>query len=507
MQNNKQIGKKDLKYINVPLSIVNQRWFKSEKAVRAWFFMAWQALMPRYEKNQTTTIKGKTFHLSEGELICTRSYLAKSLGINDSAAKCSTDKLKRTDSISVKQEILSNDAKAPKNKLSRVTVKGVPVPSEPYIKMYLPVKEEDFWTNKLLAQLYMYMMCKAAYKEGYMVGAKGHAIRMEAGDMLINYKEILSALKCKEWKLKECLRTLKESGAISSKGRIGNKGILYHLTYYPQQNAERKMSPKSQANNEVVSQKKQSNHVMPTTLHNTASSLVRIENEQIIDTPVTEAVSYLFFDLKKNKEVSRLNQIIEYVNVNMPEGFPMERLKEAMDFYYKDFGGKYIQEGKVVEAITKFYNQNKTTGFAVSYIERRLKELNALLTTKQEEYNNFYYNWQLVDRAYEIFKENGCVDKIPEAKYIDCIYNALSFAVFRSSMYDTKILHSTGEKQAVNDWNDETCDKAASIESLFGKLGIDGLKDLERHIKDMFGADYAKSVKTINDEIEQLKTA
>ena len=351
------------------------------------------------------------------------------------------------------------------------------------------------------------MMCKAEYKEGYMVGAKGHAIRMEAGDMLINYKEILSALKCKEWKLKECLRTLKESGAISSKGRIGNKGILYHLTYYPQQNAERKMSPKSQANNEVVSQKKQSNHVMPTTLHNTASSLVRIENEQIIDTPVTEAVSYLFFDLKKNKEVSRLNQIIEYVNVNMPEGFPMERLKEAMDFYYKDFGGKYIQEGKVVEAITKFYNQNKTTGFAVSYIERRLKELNALLTTKQEEYNNFYYNWQLVDRAYEIFKENGCVDKIPEAKYIDCIYNALSFAVFRSSMYDTKILHSTGEKQAVNDWNDETCDKAASIESLFGKLGIDGLKDLERHIKDMFGADYAKSVKTINDEIEQLKTA
>jgi len=504
MQNNQQIGKKNLKYINVPLSIVNQRWFKSEKAVRAWFFMAWQALMPRYEKNQTTIIKGKTFHLSEGELICTRSYLAKSLGINDSAAKCSTDKLKRTDTISVKQEILSNDVKAPKNKLSRVTVKGVPVPSEPYIKMYLPVKEEEFWTNKLLAQLYMYMMCKAEYKEGYMVGAKGHAIRIEAGDMLLNYKEILSVLKCKEWKLKECLRTLKETGAITAKDRIGNKGVLWHLTYYqPRQKSEKKV----QGNNQIVSQKKQSNNVIPTPQHKASSLPVKAKNEQIIDTPVTEAISYLFFDLKKNKEVSRCNQIIEYVSANIPEGFPVDRLKEAMDSYYKEFGGKYIQEEKVVEAITKFYNQNKTTGFAVSYIERRLKELNALLTTKQEEYNNFYYNWQLVDRAYEIFKENGCVDKIPEAKYIDCIYNALSFAVFRSSMYDTKILHSTGEKQAVNDWNDETCDKAASIESLFGKLGIDGLKDLERHIKDMFGADYAKSVKTINDEIEQLKTA
>lgn len=504
MQNNKQIVKKDLNYINVPLSIVNQRWFKSEKAVRAWFFMAWQALMPRYVQNQTKRIKGKIFHLTEGELICTRSYLAKSLDINDSAAKCSTDKLKRTDTISVKQEILSNSANAPKNKLSRVTVKGVPVPSEPYIKMYLPVKEEELWTNKLLAQLYIYMVCKAEYKDGYMVGSKGHAIRMEAGDILLNYKEILSVLKCKEWKLKECLRTLKETGAITAKDRIGNKGVLWHLTYYP---PRQKSEKKAQGNSQVVSQKKQSNDVIPTPQHKASSLPVKAENEQIIDTPVTEAISYLFFDLKKNKEVSRCNQIIEYVSANIPEGFPVDRLKEAMDSYYKEFGGKYIQEEKVVEAITKFYNQNKTTGFAVSYIERRLKELNALLTTKQEEYNNFYYNWQLIDRAYEIFKENGCVDKIPEAKYIDCIYNALSFAVFRSSMYDTKILHSTGEKQAVNDWNDETCDKAASIESLFGKLGIDGLKDLERHIKDMFGADYAKSVKTINDEIEQLKTA
>ena len=507
MQNNKQIVKKDLNYINVPLSIVNQRWFKSEKAVRAWFFMAWQALKPRYEQNQTKKIKGKTFHLSEGELICTRSYLAKSLCINDSAAKCSTDKLKRTDTISVKQEILSNDVKAPKNKLSRVTVKGVPVPSEPYIKMYLPVKEEELWTNKLLAQLYMYMMCKAEYKEGYMVGSKGHAIRMEAGDILLNYKEILSVLKCKEWKLKECLRTLKETGAITAKDRIGNKGVLWHLTYYPLQKSEKKEVAKAQGNNQIVSQKKQSDDIIPTPQHKTSSLPVKDEKEQIIDTPVTEAISYLFFDLKKNKDISRLNQIIEYVNTNMPEGFPVDRLKDAMDSYYKEFGGKYIQEEKVVEAITKFYNQNKTTGFAVSFIERRLKELNDLLTTKQKEYNNFYYNWQLVDRAYEIFKEDGCVDKIPKAEYVDCIYNTLSFAVFRSNMYDAKILHSTGEKQTVNDWNDETCNKAASIESLFGKLGIDGLKNLERHIKDIFGTDYAKSVKTINDEIEQLKTA
>lgn len=508
MQNNKKLGKKALNYINVPLSIVNQRWFKSEKAVRAWFFMAWQALMPRYEENQTKNIKGKTFHLSEGELICTRSYLAKSLGINDSAAKCSTDKLKRTDTISIKQEILSKDIKAPKNKLSRVTVKGIPVPSEPYVKMYLPVKEEELWTNKVLVQLYIYMVCNAEYKDGYMVGSKGHAIRIGAGDLLLNYRNVMEALKCKEWKLKECLRTLKESGAITPKDRIGNKGVLFHLTYYPQQKEEKKVSSKTQKNNEVVSQKKQSNAVMPTLLRKVESSLVKVETEQIVETPVTEAIKYLFFDLKKNKEISRLNQIIEYVNGNIPDNFPMDKLKDAMDFYYKEFGDKYILEEKVVEAITKFFNQSKATGFAISYIDRRLKELNRLLTTKQNEYKKFYYNWQLINRAYEIFNEDGCVDRVKESKYIDSIYSTLSFTVFRSSMFDTTILHSTGEKTTVNDWNAETCNKVASIERIFGKVqNVDELRKLEQHIKTVFDANFAKEVKNINDEIEQLKTA
>lgn len=488
MENNKQLGKKDLNYINVPLSIVNQRWFKSEKAVRAWFFMAWQALMPRYEQYQTKSIKGKTFHLAEGELICTRSYLAKSLGINDSAAKCSTDKLKRTDTISVKQEILSN-RKDPKGKLSRINVKGVPVPSEPYIKMYLPVKEEEFWTNKVLVQLYIYMVCNAEHKGGYIVGSEGHAIRVEKGDMRLNYKNVMAALKCKEWKLKECLRTLKESGAITTKNRIGKQGVLYHLDYYPQQKADKK----------VTSNVKESNRAV--------FSPVKSKNEQIKNTPVTEAIMYLFFDLKKNKDINHLNQIIEYVNANLPKDFCVGKLKDAMDCYYKESGDSYIQGKNVVKAIVKFHSEKRTKESAANYREKRLKELSGILSQKQNERYRLYENWEFIMRAYEIFRENGNVNSIQKDEYINRIYSALSFAVFRSPMFKDKSLHSAKPKLPVNGWDDETCKNAASIESIFERIQNDSeLGKLEQCNKKMFDGNFSKEVKAINDEIEKLKT-
>lgn len=71
-----------------------------------------------------------------GETICTRSYLSESLGIKDSMAKSSTDSLKRTGAIAVKQEVISKDINNAKNCVSRVAVNGIPTPNEPYVKMY-----------------------------------------------------------------------------------------------------------------------------------------------------------------------------------------------------------------------------------------------------------------------------------------------------------------------------------------------------------------------------------
>lgn len=233
LMENKHLSPKDLNYLNVPYSIINQRWFRSEKAVRAWFFYAWHALFPESGKSVIKTIRKEKFNLKQGEMICTRSYLAKSLGIEDSAAKSSTDKLKRTGTIKVTQEVISKDIeKAPKNKLSRIMVDGVPVPNEPYIKMPLPIKADLFWQEKVLAQIYIYLMCKAEHKEVFGIGTGHSELLLKAGDVLTSYATLIEDLRCTEYQVKKYLSYFEKNGTITRQ-RVGN-GILVHLNYYPQ---------------------------------------------------------------------------------------------------------------------------------------------------------------------------------------------------------------------------------------------------------------------------------
>ena len=230
---NKHLSPKDLNYLNVPYSIIDQRWFRSENAVRAWFFYAWHSLFPKRGKSVIKSIRKEKFNLKKGEMICTRSYLAKSLGIKDSAAKSSTDRLKRTSTIKVRQEVISkNIEKAPKNKLSRVTVDGVPVPNEPYIKMALPIKVDLFWKEKTLAQIYIYLMCKAEHKEVFGIGTGHSELLLKAGDVLTSYATLIEELRCTEYQIKKYLSYFEKNGIITRQ-RVGN-GILVHMNYYPQ---------------------------------------------------------------------------------------------------------------------------------------------------------------------------------------------------------------------------------------------------------------------------------
>lgn len=255
---NKHLSPKDLNYLNVPYSIIDQRWFRSEKAVRAWFFYAWHALFPESGKSVIKTIRKEKFNLKQGEMICTRSYLAKSLGIEDSAAKSSTDRLKRTGTIKVKQEIISKDIeKAPKNKLSRITVDGVPVPNEPYIKMPLPIKADLFWQEKVLAQIYIYLMCKAEHKEVFGIGTGHSELLLKAGDVLTSYATLIEELRCTEYQVKKYLSYFEKNGIITRQ-RVGN-GILVHLNYYPQ--------PKVKPAEKEKAEKLQQQSAIPTTNH------------------------------------------------------------------------------------------------------------------------------------------------------------------------------------------------------------------------------------------------
>ena len=86
-----------MSFINIPSSLIEKRWFTDEMAVRAWVFLAARGILSK--SNSTITIKNKAFELEPGETLCTRSYLSKSLKINDSNAKGATDKLLRAKSI------------------------------------------------------------------------------------------------------------------------------------------------------------------------------------------------------------------------------------------------------------------------------------------------------------------------------------------------------------------------------------------------------------------------
>lgn len=415
---NKHRNPQDCNYLNVPLSIISQRWFKSDNAVRAWFFYAWQSLLPHWEEHRTKTVKGKKFNLTEGEMICTRSYLAKSLGITDCSAKGSTDKLKRTDTISVTQEIISKDTcKLSKNRLSRVTVKGIPVPNEPYIRMVVPFKMEIMWTAPVLAQLYIYLMCKAEHKDVYCIGKGGDAHLLSVGDALVSYAELLANLKCKEYQLKNALRILETAGAIT-RNRIGNKGIVVHMNYYPE---KKEMSVQKKTKESVTESKE--NIQTSSSSHPQKGE----ENEEIviIQTPVTEAVTYLFSVKKRNKDKNRLNQIIEHVSASLPADFPLEKLPEVMDAYYEAHGEEYLEPKNLSRFIDEYHKKLRDNQNVVQYNNYREQELSKKEATLEKELKDFKKNWELVGKAYKSeYNSKGNVNSLT-ADEIQSVYYTL----------------------------------------------------------------------------------
>lgn len=502
MENKKPVSTRNLKYINVPLSIVSQRWYKKEKAVRAWFFMAWQALMPHYENNQTKTVKGQTFHLTEGELICTRSYLAKSLSINESAAKSSTDSLKRAESISVKQERMADgDCKS---LLSRIAVKGIPMPDEPYVKMYFPTDVADFWEMPHLAQIYTYLMCHAYHCPMKIVGTGGFFESVEVGDVLLNYSRIIDDIKCSEWQLKKMLRVLETGGVITRRKRVGNRGVLIHLDYYPLQNSEKKSAKKESARATA----KQRQTAQADSAPQATAKAHGKQKEEIKNTPVTEAIEYLFFDLKKNKDIVRLNQIIEDVNANLPEGFPIENLKDAIDFYYKQYGEQYINTKNLIKAITAYRNKCLQRQAAHAADERKYEELKAEKKKIYAEYSQNFASWDAVERAYRnVYLASRSLARIP-SDYMSSIYFALWCANNKAHYLDANTLTKAQSEhigQQPQEWEHGTRKKAAYIMAFFEHIAdIDALLKSE---KAKLKEQYAKAVADIDRQMIELKSA
>ena len=492
------------KYLNIPLSIINQKWFGSDKAVRAWFFMARKAL-----SKQTKNIKSKDFHLSQGEMICTRSYLSEKLGINDSSAKSCTDRLKRSGAINVRQELVSGSKSVTWNKVSRITVKGVPVPNESYVKMYFPVAEELFWEEPVLAQLYTYMICTAFYEDSYIIGTKNKAKKVSCGDVLLSYKKVLKCLKCKEWKLKRILCILESAGSITRMERVGNRGVLIHLNYYPEQHAKKKLK-----NKEVVGPQQS----QPSYTHSASSENISVEkkkkksynsdkkqNVAILDTDVTEAISYLFFEKKKNKDIVHLNQVIEYVNNNMPANFPKEKLMGAMDYYFSKYGHLYVEGKYVVEAMIEFQKSLVKSSSNSKDKVSKIQELRRKMAEETENYNSYDANWKIVGENFKRYMEEKDWISTVEPGTIDSMYHTLWYANLKGKFVAAELLVKGICVNRPSSWNEEIHKWANYIERFFDCVG--NIRELRRICEASLkcrqkecNSQYTK----YNDELERL---
>lgn len=212
-----------MSFLNIPFSLLEKRWFSDEMAVRAWVFLASRSLYPKL-----ITIKNKNFDLKAGESICTRSYLSKSLKINDSSAKGVTDKLKRSKSLFQEIESLG---KGFRNKISRIKVDGIPNPEEAYLPVPMGSDISIFYKNKCLAQLYIYLMLSAAKFDNITI-AGGKILEVKRGELVVSYKEIQEKLKISEYYLKKTIHLLEGLGLLE-KSRCGNDGLFVKMTNYP----------------------------------------------------------------------------------------------------------------------------------------------------------------------------------------------------------------------------------------------------------------------------------
>ena len=492
------------KYLNIPLSIINQKWFGSDKAVRAWFFMARKAL-----RKQTINIKSKDFQLSQGELICTRSYLSETLGINDSSAKSCTDRLKRSGAINVRQEQVSGSKSVAWNKVSRITVKGVPVPDELYVKTIFPVAEELFWEEPVLAQLYTYMICTAFYEDSYIIGTKNTAKKVSCGDVLLSYKKVLKCLKCKEWQLKRILRILEEAESITRMGRVGNRGVLIHLKYYPEPQEKKKLK-----NKEVVGQQQS----QPSYTHSESSENISVEEKKkksynsnkkqdvaILDTEVTEAIKYLYFGIKNNKNIVRLNQLIKYVNDKMPAKFPKEKLKDAMDYYYSKYGDSYVEGQNVVEAMIEFQKSLVKSSSNIKDKERKEQELLRKMAEEKENYKSYEANWKIVGENFQRYMEEKDWICTVEPETINSMYYTLWYANRKGEFVAVELLEKGICVNRPSSWNEEIYKHANYIVRFFDCVG--NINELRRICKASLECrynEYLSQYTKYKDELERL---
>ena len=351
-----------MSFINIPYSIIEKRWFTDEMAVRAWVFLAARGILSK--SNPTVSVKNKIFELQPGETLCTRSYLSKSLKINDSSAKGVTDKLTRAKSISKEIELFD---KGFRNKISRIKVDGIPVPEEAFLKVAMADDICLMWKVKHLAQLYVYLMISANKFDKISI-AGGEIREIKRGELVISYTKIRQDLKISEYYLKKTMQYLEGLGLVE-KSRCGNDGLFVKMKKYPPVPAPSKKEkieeiPVGKTAIEVPSKVNVNTEIAAATLpiqHSVENPIQKglpaADWEGWIKNSATKAIVW-YAQRRGWKDVNRVNNMISDVGES---GVDLSKLKECLKHLWDTFGNNVVDsKDKAVFVdgayILKYYN-------------------------------------------------------------------------------------------------------------------------------------------------------
>ena len=331
-----------MSFINIPFSIIDKRWFSDEMAVRAWIFLASRGILSK--SNSTVTIKNKAFELEPGETLCTRSYLSKSLNVNDSSAKGATDKLLRAKTIFKEIEILGAGFR---NKIYRIKTDGIPVPND---EAFLQVAMTDdiclMWKVKHLAQLYIYLMI-SANKFDEITIAGGQILDVKRGELVVSSKKIREDLKISEYFLKKTMQYLEGLG-LAEKSRCGNDGLFVKMKKYPAAPSKKEkieeravektateLPAKVNVNTEIVAATLPIQHSVENPIQ---KGLPAADWEGWIQNSATKAIVW-YARRRGWKDVDRINNIISDVG---DSGLDMTGLKDWLERLWKEYGNNVV---------------------------------------------------------------------------------------------------------------------------------------------------------------------
>lgn len=474
------------------------------------------AAMNTYLMLYAKSIKNETYRgvlLAAGQTVASKQYIAK-------VFRCSIDKAKGYLKTLLRNGLIQleyND----KIKQNIVTIPAVnPSPGTNYVQMQIPegVKIERIYKNrcKFLTNIYMYLTLHASHKDEISLLANTNAYR---GELIGTLGEIAAFCGCCIETVRNVLNKLKELKLVVFDA-FQSVATRVKLLFYPAlKEAAKKVTKaiqtfvgKDSKNDNVTNSK---NVTAPSVSKKGSDST----NEDIVETSVTEDVKYLLFTKKRNKSISRLNNIITEVDLAVKEmKFPLEQLRTALETLYE----KNKEENKNGEInasmIITFLGEYKKEMLKADYAAREKAEKEHKFleekATKEDDLKQLDDNWQLVKDAAVEVKEQGQLTSFSEAEISTMYYLLNNRGVAGHTLLERgQILAFAKDDLIANDcksrkhgWSEDTIAQAILLERLLGKSEITEIEDsrlkdrklktesLNRFIADYKASSWANSV-------------